>query len=119
MSYVPFRNETEKRLIGIWEDVLDVCPIGVHDNFFDLGGHSLSASQIVSRVFKEFQLNIPLQALFQSPTVADMAVVIAEHLKERLGNEELENILKNIELLSDEDAERLASEYRRKDSQGL
>ena len=119
VSYVPFRNETEKRLIGIWEDVLDVCPIGVHDNFFDLGGHSLSASQIVSRVFKEFQLNIPLQALFQSPTVADMAVVIAEHLKERLGNEELENILKNIELLSDEDAERLASEYRRKDSQGL
>ena len=66
----------------IWENVLDLRPIGVQDNFFDLGGHSLAASQIVSRVFQQFQLQIPLQALFQSATVAAMAAVIAEHQEE-------------------------------------
>jgi len=112
VSYVSFRNETEKQLIGIWEDVLDVRPIGIHDNFFDLGGHSLSASRIVSSVMQHFQLEIPLQALFQSPTVAEMAIVIAEHQSEQLGNEKLDNILNELESLSDEEAKRLVNEGR-------
>ena len=115
VSYVSFRNETEQELIGLWENVLDVRPIGIHDNFFDLGGHSLTASQIVSRVFQRFQLQIPLQALFQSATVADMAAVIAEHLEKRLSSEELENILQELESLSDEDAQRLVRERQRQD----
>ncbi len=110
VSYVSFRNETEKHLIGIWEDVLDVRPIGIHDNFFDLGGHSLTASRIVSSVLRHFQLKIPLQALFQSPTVAEMAMVIAEHQGEELGSEKLENILNELERLSDEEAKRLVNE---------
>ncbi len=110
VSYVSFRNETEKQLIGIWEDVLDVSPIGIRDNFFDLGGHSLTASRIVSSVLRHFQLKIPLQALFQSPTVAEMAMVIAEHQGEELGSEKLENILNELEALSDEEAKRLVHE---------
>jgi len=116
VSYVPARNATERELIGIWENVLDVRPIGIHDDFFDLGGHSLSASQIVSRVFQCFQLEIPLRALFQSATVADMAAAIAEQQEEPLGNEKLENILNELEQLSDEEAQYLVSERLRKDS---
>ena len=116
VSYVSFRNETEKDLIRIWEDVLDVNPIGIHDNFFDLGGHSLTASQIVFRVFQRFQLQIPLQELFQSATVADMATVIAEHPDKQLGKEALENILQELESLSDEHAQRLVRESQREDS---
>jgi amino acid adenylation domain-containing protein len=116
VSYVSFRNETEKQLIGMWEEVLDVRPIGIHDNFFDLGGHSLTAGRIVSSVLQHFQLKIPLQALFQSPTVAEMAAVITEHQGKQLGNEELEHILADLESLPDEQAQRLVSESRRGDS---
>lgn len=116
VAYVPFRNETEKQLVGIWEDVLSVYPIGIYDNFFDLGGHSLSAGRIVSSVLQRFQLKIPLQALFQSPTVAEMAAVIIEHQGKRLGQDELENILAVLESLPDEEAQRLVSEGRQRDS---
>ncbi len=113
VAFVSFRDENERELIGIWEDVLDVNPIGVHDNFFDLGGHSLTASQIVSRVFQRFQLQIPLQELFQSATVADMAAVLAEHPQRRLNKEELNDILHELESMSDQDAQRLVRESQR------
>jgi len=72
-------NDTEDKLVRIWEEVLDVHPIGVDDNFFDLGGHSLLATQVVSRVARHYRSEIPLQMLFQSPTVAHMANVINQH----------------------------------------
>ena len=75
--YFSSRNEIEQRLVAIWEDVLDVCPVGVNDGFFDLGGDSLSATRVISQVLKHFDLEIPLQVLFQSPTIAQMAAVVA------------------------------------------
>lgn len=72
------RNSLEKRLAGIWSSVLEIEQIGVHDNFFDLGGDSLIASRIVSRVFQEFQLRVPLHVLFHSPTVAELAAIVTE-----------------------------------------
>jgi hypothetical protein len=107
VPYVSFRNESERKLVEIWENVLDVRPIGVHDNFFDLGGHSLTASQIVSRVIQHFQLQVALQTLFQSATVAAMAAVIAEHRERRPGHAELERILNELESLSDVEAGQL------------
>ena len=50
------RNEMEKSLVQIWEEVLGVRPIGIQDKFFDLGGHSLSATRVVSRVIKQFEI---------------------------------------------------------------
>jgi acyl carrier protein len=119
VRYVPSRSETEKDLIEIWESVLPIRPIGVHDNFFDLGGHSLSASQIVSRVFQRFQLRIPLQNLFQSATVADMAVAIIEYQGKQLDEETLANMLHEIELLSDASSEQSVNERLREDSKKL
>jgi amino acid adenylation domain-containing protein len=101
------RNEVELELVRIWEKVLAVCPIGVHDKFFDLGGHSLAATRVVSRVIEQFQLEIPFQSLFQSPTVADMAAVITDYEDKRLGEKELEAILDDLESLSDEEAQKL------------
>jgi hypothetical protein len=65
---------------------------------------------------EQFQLEIPLQALFQSPTVAEMAGVIAEYRYRKLGKNELENVLNDLESLSDEEAKRLVSEDSSKDS---
>jgi amino acid adenylation domain-containing protein len=78
--YAPPQGEVETRLVQIWEEILNVRPIGINDNFLDLGGHSLAATRVVSRVIKQFQLDLPLQSLFQSPTVAEMAAIIVAEL---------------------------------------
>ncbi len=67
------RNPTEKTTVDIWEAVLGVDQVGLHDNFFDLGGNSLLAAQIVSRVFDEFHIELPLQLMLEAPTVAALA----------------------------------------------
>jgi amino acid adenylation domain-containing protein/non-ribosomal peptide synthase protein (TIGR01720 family) len=72
------RTMIEEILAGIWADVLKLDRVGIHDNFFALGGHSLLATQLVSRVREQFKLDLPLRALFQSPTVAELAVEIAQ-----------------------------------------
>ena len=74
------RSEVERELVRMWEEVLDVRPIGIHDTFLDLGGHSLAATRVVSRVTKNFELELSLRSLFQSPTVADMAAIILGEL---------------------------------------
>jgi amino acid adenylation domain-containing protein len=85
-AYLSSRNEIEQELIAIWQDALDVRPVGVNDGFFDLGGDSLSASRVLSQVIKHFQLEIPLQLLFQSPTIAELAAVIAQRRSAMSGN---------------------------------
>jgi amino acid adenylation domain-containing protein len=75
-SATPFvapRTPTEGRLAEIWREVLGVKRVGIHDNFFELGGHSLTATQVSSRVPGAFQIELPLQDLFDSPTVAELA----------------------------------------------
>lgn len=81
-SYAGPRDAVEETLVRTWAEVLSLDEVGIHDNFFDLGGHSLAATRIISRVLQQFQLAIPMQSLFESPTVAEMAAVIAQHTDE-------------------------------------
>ena len=76
-SYVAPRSSIERDLAGIWAEVLGVDEIGIHDDFFALGGHSLAAARIISRVIGTFQLELSITALFDSPTIGTMAAVIA------------------------------------------
>lgn len=66
-------SQTEKTIASIWSEVLGMNRIGVRDNFFDLGGHSLLATRVISRIRKEFELELSLRSLFESPTIAGMA----------------------------------------------
>lgn len=100
-------SELDRHLVAIWESVLDVHPIGIHDNFFQLGGHSLAAGRIVAEVIKAFEIDIPLATLFNAPTVADMAAVVNDHLANSIGESEVARILAELETLTDEDAQRL------------
>ena len=75
--FVPPRSEAEAVLARIWADVLKVDRIGVHDDFFQLGGHSLRAIQVVSRVREQFGIELPLRALFEHATVGELAEAIA------------------------------------------
>ncbi|QHS63370.1 non-ribosomal peptide synthetase [Chitinophaga agri] len=66
-------TDAEKRLIAIWEDVLDYKPIGLDDNFFEVGGHSLKAIQVLSRIQREFGISISLGTLFNKPTLRQLS----------------------------------------------
>jgi len=77
-SFIAPRNTLEMLLVKTWETVLDVRPIGVTDNFFDLGGQSLLAIHLFARIEKVFGKKLPLTALFQAPTVEQLAGLLSE-----------------------------------------
>ncbi|PCN46334.1 hypothetical protein B9C88_02170 [Brevibacillus laterosporus] len=75
-EYVPPRTWMESKLVQIWQEVLGLSMIGVKDHFFDIGGHSLRATHLVSRIYKELNQNLPLRDVFQNPTIEQMAEVL-------------------------------------------
>jgi amino acid adenylation domain-containing protein len=72
-GYTAPRSEVEAQLAQIWAEVLKLEKVGVHDNFFDLGGHSLMATQAVSRIREQLDVELPLSEMFDYPTVAELA----------------------------------------------
>jgi amino acid adenylation domain-containing protein len=72
-TFVAPRHPVEVVLAEIWTQVLGVSQVGIQDNFFELGGHSLLATQVISRIRKTFGVDIPLQRLFEFPTIAELA----------------------------------------------
>jgi amino acid adenylation domain-containing protein len=74
--YCAPRNALEQQLTKIWEKVLGISPIGIHDNFFDIGGHSLLAVKLLSRIEKHFEKYLPLITLFQAPTIGQLAAFL-------------------------------------------
>jgi thioesterase domain-containing protein len=75
-AYVAPGDIVERQLVTVWEDVLSVKPIGVRSNFFELGGHSLLAIELFARIEKIFGRRPPLTALFQAPTIEQLARVL-------------------------------------------
>jgi amino acid adenylation domain-containing protein len=69
VGYVAPRNTTEEKLVQLWREILGRENIGVKDNFFDLGGHSLKATRLIARIKKEFNTEIDLKNIFHEPTI--------------------------------------------------
>ncbi len=77
-AYTAPHTPVEEVISGIWTQVLGVDQVGVDDNFFEVGGHSLSATQLISRLRTVFQIELPLRHIFEFPTVATLAKAIAQ-----------------------------------------
>ena len=93
-SFVAPRNPIEEKLAAIWADLLGYEQIGVNDNFFNLGGHSLIVAQILSRVRDSFQVELSFANIFANPTVAGLASVIQQHelLEQKLQSPAIQRI---------------------------
>ncbi|MBA4496586.1 condensation domain-containing protein, partial [Paenactinomyces guangxiensis] len=78
VEYTAPTNQTEEIIARIWEEVLGVEPVGIHDNFFERGGHSLKATMLVSRMQKALEVKVPLREVFARPTVKEMAAYVKE-----------------------------------------
>ncbi len=77
-SFVAPRNFTELALAKIWENLLDVSPIGVKDNFFDLGGHSFLAVRLMAQIYERFGNNLPLSTLFENATIEKLGKIVSQ-----------------------------------------
>ena len=96
-DYVAPSSEIERSLASVWQDLLGIDQVGIHDNFFEMGGNSLASIQLVNRLRQVFQVPIPLDYPFKAPILADLATVIEEMFLEKL------------EALSEEAAQELVS----------
>jgi acyl transferase domain-containing protein/acyl carrier protein len=94
--YVAPGTEMEHKIAKIWQELLGIEQVGIHDNFFKVGGQSLQGIQLISRLRAAFKVDLPLQALFETPTVTGLALTIEEML------------IAEIEQLSEDEAVRSA-----------
>jgi len=78
-AYVAPENELQAMIADIWRLQLGVDELGIHDNFFDLGGNSLIALKVISRLKKELQRDIPIVSLFEGPTIFTLAELLSQH----------------------------------------
>jgi acyl carrier protein len=99
------RTPTEEVVAEIWMEVLGVGNVGVEDDFFVLGGHSLKATQVLSRIARALEVEIPLRVLFETPTVAGLAAAV-----EAAGGGAIADALAELEGLSDEEVAALLEE---------
>ncbi|MEO0684873.1 MAG: non-ribosomal peptide synthetase, partial [Cyanobacteria bacterium J06649_11] len=106
-EYVAPKTAIEEKLERIWAEVLGVEKIGMNDNFFGLGGDSILAAQIVNRVREAFGVELSFLFFFEQPTVASMAIKITQDRAKEVMSSELDDVLNNLESLSESEVEKL------------
>ena len=88
-EFVAPRTPTEAELAALWSEILGSDGFGVHDNFFDSGGHSLTATQLVTRIRRNFAVEISLRDFLKYPTIAGLAELVEESILSKASDEKL------------------------------
>ncbi|MCY9611195.1 amino acid adenylation domain-containing protein, partial [Paenibacillus thiaminolyticus] len=93
-NFVAPRTAMEAQLAQIWQEVLGLSRIGVKDNFFDIGGHSLKVLQLIQKIHAEMEMNIPLRVVFEMPTIEEMAIELLQRKFNKFEQQNGSNIIK-------------------------
>jgi len=107
VAFVAPRTQVEMELAKIWREFLHIEQIGIYDNFFQLGGHSLLLTQLVSRIGDVFHVEVSLASVFKNPTIAQMVTVIATKQAQQAAPGELADILNELKHLSPDEIKAL------------
>ncbi|MTJ10024.1 MULTISPECIES: non-ribosomal peptide synthetase [unclassified Anabaena] len=102
-SFIAPRNSLEEQLANIWAEVLRIDKVGIYNNFFSLGGHSLLVTQLISRMRDDIGVELVIQDVFNYPTVADLAVIVTQKLAQDIDEDILARSLAELEELSNAD----------------
>lgn len=102
-EFIAPRDPIEEDLAKLWAEVLKTPRVGIYDNFFDLGGHSLTATRLVARVRSSYHVELPLRRLFETPNIAGMAAALVQEMLEQAEKSEVEELLAEVDNLSDEE----------------
>jgi len=89
-EYEAPRDDIEQRLVELWCEILEIEKIGINDNFFDFGGHSLNATILVGRIHKELNVNVPVKELFKAKNIKELGKYI--RLMDKTAYEEIERV---------------------------
>lgn len=111
-EYVAPTNPVEEVIAGIWSSVLGVEKVGISDNFFNLGGNSLSAVELALRLNNIFKITLPQLCIFRAPTVAKLSQVVIANEKQPGQSEKIARIVKRIEDMPVEKVRRMIEERR-------
>jgi surfactin family lipopeptide synthetase C len=95
-DFAPPSTEIEESIAAIWRKVLKRETVGIYDNFFAIGGHSLMATQVVGRLRREFDIKFSLHSFFDEPTIAALAELVEVQLLEQMDSELLEELLESV-----------------------
>jgi hypothetical protein len=103
------RTHEERAIARIWAALLDrdVASLGIRDDFFDLGGHSLLGTQLVAHVGRHFAVAVPLRALFDAPTIEGLALAVVAAKTELIDDGELDELLAEVGRLNDAEIDEL------------
>jgi len=113
--YVAPRNELEQTIADVFSEVLGLETIGIHDNFFTLGGDSIRGTQVIGRLQAGMHVELPVVTLFHKPTVAELSEYIGASA-DYIEPDAISDILAELETLSDEEATQLLAEELGKES---
>jgi acyl carrier protein len=91
-DYVPPRTPMEEVVAAVWCELLQVPRVGAHDNFFDLGGHSLQGGRLMAHLRDELGVELPVRALFEAQTLAAFAEVVLAKMVAQVGEEAVAEI---------------------------
>ena len=105
--YVAPRNDTEEAITNLLQEALGFDRVGIHDDFFELGGHSVLALQLISKLRETFGVDLPMNVLFEAPTVAELGEVVLREIGGGVEEADLLAALAELENLSEEEAKAL------------
>jgi len=105
--YAAPRNAVEEVLAGLWASVLDLDRVGIHDNFFDLGGHSILVTRMVGQLRNTLREDVALRAVFETPTIAGLAETLLGDPDRRARIEKVAELLVQIDGLAEDQVERM------------